>query len=123
MNYPVLFIAGLLVFIIFMSGYGSADSLITQKIQISPSAIDASQVKYNQLITDVANYMKTKYHQLIPGGNVSNADLNLTYQPFFDYISSDQANVTVKFFNGPVWNGIWIYNGKQWVPVDFKQIK
>jgi hypothetical protein len=48
--------------------------------------------------------------------------MNLLYWTFYDFVSTDTANITVKTDNGHEWQGIWAYNGAKWVPVNFPQI-
>jgi hypothetical protein len=122
MNKMFLAILGLFVIIIMSSGCTSPQSLITEKILISPQEIASSQEKYAQLNGDIISYMQTTGNPVFNSSQTSTGAMNLLYYTFYNFTSTDTANITVKTNNGQVWQGIWLYNGSKWVPVKFPQI-
>ncbi len=122
MNKMFLAIIGLFVLIIMSSGCTSPQSLITEKILISPQEIASSQDKYQRLNGDIISYMQTTGNPIFQPNQTSPGAMNLLYQPFYNYTTTNTANITVKTANGQIWQGIWAYDGAKWVPVNFPQI-
>lgn len=122
MNKMFLVIMGLFVLVVMSSGCTSPQTLITEKIMVSPQEITSSQEKYDQLNGDIISYMQTTGDPIFQPNETSSGAMNLLYYTFYDYVSTDTANITVKTDNGHMWQGIWAYNGVKWVPVNFPQI-